>query len=201
MLETAARLGEGAGNPKVRNLGVAETGGAGPADAVAARIGASGCAFLDWVGSADVAGSVLSSIAHPPSVVGTSRIKTDSGLALTSSGAAVFTVCACADVSLSIDPTSQRFVHDMQAESGSPPGPFAVEAYDAGRLLIGLGGGAATRGGVAEGLENLVRFRGLVDSYAFEPDGSRSPDSLRTGVWRASGSRWLPEPVPAALPG
>ena len=201
LLATAAQLGRGAGDPEVRTVGVAAFGRAGTADSVAARIAGSGCAFLAWVGSADVAASVLSSIAHPPSVVGTSRIKTDAGLALTSSAAAVFSVCACADVSLSIDPTAQRFVHDLQAESGSPPGPFAVEAYDAGRLLIGLGGGAATRGVVAEGLEDLVRFRGLVDSYAFEPDGSRSPDPLRTGVWRASGSRWLPEPAPAALPG
>jgi hypothetical protein len=121
-------------------------------------------------------------------------MKTDAGLELTSSGAAIFTVCACADVSLSIDPTSQRFVHDLQAESGSPPGPYAVEAYDAGRLLIGLGGVGATRGRVAEGLGDLVRFRGLVDSYAFEPDGSRSPEGLRTGTWQAAGSRWLPGP-------
>jgi hypothetical protein len=194
LLSTAEELGRGVGTPELRNVGVAEAGRPGTADAVAARIAAAGCTLLDWVGSADVAASVLSSVPHPPSVVGTSRMKTDAGLELTTSGAAIFTVCVCADVSLSIDPTSQRFVHDLQAESGSPPGPFAVEAYDAGRLLIGLGGVGATRGRVAEGLGDLVRFRGLVDSYAFEPDGSRSPGGLRTGTWRAAGSRWLPGP-------
>jgi hypothetical protein len=194
LLETAAQLGEGAGNPEVRTVGVAEAGGPGTADAVAARIAGAGCTRLDWVGGADVAASVLSSVADPPSVVGTSRMKTDAGLALTSSGVAVFTVCACADVSLAIDPISQRFVHDLQAESGSPPGTFAVEAYDAGRLVLGLGGERPIRSRVAEGLDGLVRFRGLVDSYAFEPDGSRAPGSLRSGVWRSAGSRWLPGP-------
>jgi hypothetical protein len=194
LLSTAAQLGRGAGNPEVRTVGVAGSGRPGTADAVAARIAGAGCTLLDWVGGADVAASVVSSVAHPPSVVGTSRMKTDSGLALTSSGAAVFTVCACADVSLAIDPISQRFVHDLQAESGSPPGPFAVEAYDAGRLVLGLGGEHPTRARVAEGLDGLVRFRGLVDSYAFESDGSRAPGSLRSGIWRASGSRWLPSP-------
>ena len=200
LLATAEQLGEAAGNPEIRTVGTAGTGRAATADAVAARITDSGCSLLDWIGSADVAASVLSSVAHPPSVVGTSRMKTDAGLELVSSGAAVFTVCACADVSLSIDPKSQRFVHDLQAESGSPPGPFAVEAYDAGRLLIGLDGHGATRGRIAEGLEDLVRFRGLVDSYSFEPDGSRSPESLRRGVWRAAGSRWLPGSPSVGLP-
>jgi hypothetical protein len=201
LLVTAEELGRGAGNPEIRTIGIVRTGRPATPEAVAARITGSGCTLLDWVGSADVAASVLASVAQPPSVVGTSRMKTDAGLELTSSGAAVFTVCACADVSLSIDPVALRFVHDLQAESGSPPGPFAVEAYDAGRLLIGLGGDAATRGRVAEGLDDLVRFRGLVDSYAFEPDGSRSPGSLRTGLWQAAGSRWLPEPTSVVFPG
>jgi hypothetical protein len=200
LLSTAEQLARGVGNPELRTVGVAETGRPGTVGAVAARIAGAGCTLLDWVGSAGAAASVLSPIAHPPSVVGTSRMKTDAGLELTSSGAAVFTVCACADVSLSIDPTSQRFVHDLQAESGSPPGPFAVEAYDAGRLVIDLGEDRLTRGRVAKGLGDLVRFRGLVDSYAFEPDGSRSPGSLRTGLWRAAGSRWLPEPASAGHP-
>lgn len=194
LLSTAEQLARGAGNPEVRTVGVAETGRPGTVDAVASGITGAGCTLLDWVGSADVAASVLSSVAHPPTVVGTSRMKTDAGLELTSTGATILTVCACADVSLSIDPTSQRFVHDLQARSGSTPGPFAVEAYDAGRLLIGLGGDRATRGRVAEGLGDLVRFRGLVVSYGFEPDGSRSPEALRTGVWQAVGSRWLLAP-------
>ena len=201
LLATAEQLGEAAGDPEIRTVGIAGTGRSATVDAVAAHITDVGCPILVWIGSADVAASVLSSVAHPPSVVGTSRMKTDAGLELTSTGGEVFTVCACADVSLSIDPMSQRFVHDLQAESGSPPGPFAVEAFDAGRLVIGLlEGGGATRERVAKGLDNLIRFRGLVDSYAFDPDGSRSPGSLQTGVWRAAGSRWLPGTPSVGLP-
>jgi hypothetical protein len=201
LLATAEQLGEAAGEPEIRTVGIAETGRSATADAVAARITDSGCPILVWIGSADVAASVLSSVAGSRSIVGTSRMKTDAGLELTSSRAAVFTVCACADVSLSTEPTSQRFVHDLQAESGSPPGPFAVEAYDAGRLVIGLlEGGGVTRERIAKDLDNLIRFRGLVDSYAFDPDGSRSPGSLRTGIWRAAGSRWLPGTPSVGLP-
>jgi hypothetical protein len=84
-------------------------------------------------------------------------------------------------------------VHDLQAESGSPPGPFAVEAYDAGHLLIGLlEGENPTREHVSARLDDLTRFRGLVERYRFEPDGSRAPESLSAAMWRAAGSRWLP---------
>ena len=105
-------------------------------------------------------------------------------------------------VSLSTEQTSQRFVHDLQAESGAPPGPFAMEAYDAGRLLIGLlEGERSTRERVARGLADLTRFRGLVERYGFEPDGSRAPDSLSAGMWRAAGSRWLPTTAPIGASG
>ena len=145
---------------------------------------------------------MLSSVHGLTAVVATSRTKTDEGLELASSETAIFTVCACVDVSLSTEPRSQRFVHDLQAESGAPPGAFAVEAYDAGTLVIGLlGGDGATRDRVAAGMDNLTRFEGLVERYAFEPDGSRAPESLRAHMWRATGSRWLPEAAPEGASG
>lgn len=197
LLATAEQLGQAAGTPEMRSAGIAETGRAATAQGVAARLRDSGCPVLVWIGGADVAAAVLSSVRDPLSIVGTSRMKTDDGLGLASAATEVSTVCACADVSLSTEPTSQRFVHDLQAESGAPPGPFAVEAYDAGRLLIGLlAGEAAHRERVATGLDDLTRFDGLVETYSFEPDGSRGPDSLRAGLWRAAGSRWLPGTTP-----
>jgi hypothetical protein len=174
-----------------------EPGRAAPAAAGAARLRDSGCRVLVWIGGADVAASVLSSIPDPPPMVGTSRMKTDDGLALASSGPTIFTICACADVTLSTEPKSQRFVHDLQAASGAPPGPFAVEAYDAGRLLIGaLEGVGASRGSIVVALDDLTGYPGLVEHYVFEPDGSRAPESLKEGSWRAAGSRWLPQPSP-----
>jgi hypothetical protein len=197
LIATAEELGEAAGDPEIFTAGIVETGRAATADPVAARIWGSGCPVLVWIGSADVAASVLSSVPDPPPIVSTSRMKTDDGLALASSGPTVFTVCECADVTLSTEPTSQRFVHDLQAESGAPPGPFAVEAYDAGRMLIGvLEEVGASRGSIVAALDDLTGYPGLVERYAFEPDGSRAPESLQVGSWRASGSRWLPQPSP-----
>jgi hypothetical protein len=194
LLADAEQLGEAAGNPQIQNAGIVDAGRTATADAVAGRIKNSGCSVLVWIGSAEVAASVLGSIADPPAVVGTSRLKTDDGLELVASQTAVSAVCACVDVSLSTEPRSQRFVHDLQAESGAPPGAFAVEAYDAGRLLIDLiGGGGATGERVATALDDLTRFGGLVETYAFDPDGSRAPGSFRVDIWRAAGSRWLPD--------
>jgi hypothetical protein len=193
LLATSEQLGRAAGEPEIRTAGIAEADPAATAEAVAARIENAGCSVLVWIGNGDVAASVLAPVPDPPSVVGTSRMKTDAGLGLASPGTAVSTVCACVDVSLSTESTSMRFVHDLQAESGAPPGTFAVEAYDAGRLLIGLIEGAgATRDLVEKELDDITQFRGVVQSYVFEPDGSRAPESLRTGTWRAVGSRWLP---------
>ncbi len=193
LLETAEQLGDATGYPELVMAGIAAPGPGGTAGPVAARLRAAGCPILVWIGGTPAAASVLSSLPDPPSVVGTSRMRTDDGLELASSGVAVFTVCACADVSLSMDPRWQRFVHDLQAESGAPPGPFAVEAYDVGRLLIGLLDGTdGTRRGLASALDDLTRFTGLAGVYAFDSDGSRAQEPLTVGVRRAAGSRWLP---------
>jgi hypothetical protein len=129
--------------------------------------------------------------------VGTSRLKTEAGLAVAADGAGVVTVCACADVNLSDEPEAQRFVHDVQAASGAPPGAFAVEAHDAGRLLIDLlEGSDGSRSELVAELGTVSRFRGLGGAYAFAPDGSLEPPPTAGGRWRAAGSRWLPDPPP-----
>jgi hypothetical protein len=199
LLATAEELGEAAGDPQLVMAGIVGAGRAATADAVAVRIGDAGCRVLAWTGGTPTAASVLSSIPEPPAVLGTSRMKTDDGLALASFGGQVFTVCACVDVSLSTQPRWQRLVHDLQAESGAPPGPLAVEAYDAGRLLISLVERTGeSRRDVVSGLDDLSRVGGLADTYAFETDGSRAPERLPPGIWRAAGSRWLPLTATAA---
>jgi ABC-type branched-subunit amino acid transport system substrate-binding protein len=179
--------------------GIVDAGRAATVSAVATRIGEAGCRVLAWIGGTPAAASILNSIPEPPPVLGTSRMKTDDGLELASFGSHVFTVCACADVSLSTESRWQRFVHDLQAESGAPPGPLAVEAYDAGRLLIGsLEGTGGAREALASALDDLIRFEGLAGTYAFEADGSRVPERLPPSIWRAAGSRWLPRTASAA---
>jgi ABC-type branched-subunit amino acid transport system substrate-binding protein len=201
LLETAAELAEAAGDPQAVTAGVVDDEEAETADAVAARIRDARCPVMAWIGGTPAATSVLASIPDPPTVIGTSRMKTDDGLSIASSGGRVLTVCACADVALWTGPTTRRFVHDVQAESGAPPGPFALEAYDAGRLLVGLVRGAdVSREGLARSLDGLTRFEGLVGSYAFAPDGSRVVDPAGAGTWRAGGSRWLPDPASGRPP-
>jgi hypothetical protein len=199
LLATAGELGEAAGDPELVMAGIVDAGRGATGGAVATRIGEAGCRVLAWIGGAPAAASILNSIPEPPPVLGTSRMKTDDGLELASFGSHVFTACACADVSLSTEPRWQRFVHDLQAESGAPPGPLAVEAYDAGRLLIGSleGTGGATEA-LASAFDDLIRFEGLAGTYAFETDGSRAPERLPPGIWRAAGSRWLPRTAGAA---
>lgn len=199
LLTTAEALGQAAGDPELVMAGIVEAERAATADGVAARIRDTGCPVLVWIGGTPAAASVLSSIREPPPVLGTSRMKTDDGLELASFGSPVFTACACADVSLSTAPHRQRFVHDLQAESGAPPGPLAVEAYDAGRLLIGLlEGTEGSRRDVVSGLDDLNRFGGLAGGYTFQSDGSRAPERLAPDIWRAAGSRWLPRTARAS---
>jgi hypothetical protein len=194
LLATAEELGVAAGAPELVMVGVARVGSAATAEAIAVRIAEAGCAVLAWVGGAPTAATTLESIPEPPTTVGTSRLKTDEGLELAGSGALAFAECVCPDVSLSIDAETMRFVHDVQAESGAPPGPFALEAYDAGTLLLhGLVGANRTRASVAARVAGLTTFVGLATTYAFEPNGSRaSPSTAALGRWRAAGSRWLP---------
>ena len=205
LLATVEDLGRAAGTPEVVAAGIVSASDpAVNADAVAARIEDTRCPVLLWVGGATVVTSVLDEISDPPPVVATSRVKSDDGLDVAASGVEVRVVCACADVSLSTDTDRQRFVHDLQAESGSSPGPFAVEAYDVGRLLSEFSGTAGSedpRASLRTALDGLAEFRGLDGLYRFEPDGSSAPESFEVGAWRAAGSRWLPVGRPGSPSG
>jgi hypothetical protein len=201
LLATAEELARAAGDPDVAMAGTVAGGDVPIAAPVADRIEDAGCPVLAWTGGTAGAEAVLSRLPEDPAlVVGASRIGTDDGLALATAGRDVITACACASVNLSLEPEHMRFVHDLQAASGAPPGPYAVEAYDAGRFLLGLVAGVGSddlREVLTSALEEPAEIPGLAGSYRFEPDGSRAPDTLRVGAWRAMGSRWLPIGAPA----
>jgi Periplasmic binding protein len=196
LLATADELARAAGDPDVVIAGLVTEGEAETADPVADRIEDARCPVLAWTGGTASAEAVLSRLPEDPGlVVGLSRIGTDDGLALATADRDVITACACASVSLSLEPEHMRFVHDLQAASGAPPGPYAVEAYDIGRFLLGSvveTGSDDPRDVLAALLEEPGEIPGLAGSYRFEPDGSRTPETLRVGAWRAMGSRWLP---------
>jgi Periplasmic binding protein len=200
MSRTLARLvaARTASRSPMVDAGVVDPDRPATASTVAGRIGDAGCAAVLWTGGADVA--ALLAAERPPAhvLVGTSRIKTDDGLALAEGGIAVVATCGCADVNLSLEDATERFVHDFQTESASAPGPFAVEAYDVGDAILGALSGAPTGGQIAAPIGSLDRFDGLVAPTTFGPDGQRDPREIPQAWWRASGSRWLPVPARAA---
>jgi hypothetical protein len=129
-----------------------------------------------------------------PPIIGTSKLKNDEALMVAvEARIQMDTVCGCADVTLTREPSLQRFVHDFQAESAGAPGPFAVEAYDAGRMVLELlQAGTGTREDLAGRMRALGRLPGLVRTYRFGSDGSLTSEIESGWWWRASGSRWLP---------
>jgi hypothetical protein len=192
---------------ELRPAGVVDQERPGTAAAVAGRLAGLGCEAILWTGGAEALELLLDADPDLLTVVGTSRLKTEGGISVgvTHPARRLLAVCGCADVTLSLDPALQRFIHDFQTESGGAPGPFAVEAYDAGRLLLDLAGSGG-RSAVAEQLGRLREVRGLLGTYELEPDGALRAAPTPPGTWRASGSRWLPlgsAPLPgihSALP-
>ena len=178
----------------LRPAGVVDPQRPATASAVAGRLVDLGCDAVVWTGGPEALEPVLDADPELLTVVGTSRLKTEGGIGVgvTHPVRRLVTVCACADVTLTFDPLLQRFIHDFQTEGGSAPGPFAVEAYDAGRLLLTLArehGG--DRGAVAEALAVRTTIDGLLGAYRFAARGSLRSGPAGAGVWRASGSRWL----------
>jgi hypothetical protein len=181
----------------LRPVGIVDPERPATAAAVAGRLVDLGCDAVVWTGGADALEPLLDDDPELLTVVGTSRLKTEGGIGVGVSHPVrrLVAVCACADVTLTLDPRLQRFIHDFQTESGSAPGPFAVEAYDAGRLLLTLAreqGGS--RGAVADALDARMTIDGLLGAYRFDAGGSLRSAPEGVGVWRASGSRWLPVP-------
>jgi len=178
----------------LRPAGVVDQERPATAATVAARLAGLGCDAVMWTGGAEALELLLDADPDLLTVVGTSRLKTEGGISvgITHPARRLITACGCADVTLSLDPALQRFIHDFQTESGSAPGPFAVEAYDAGRLLLDLAGRLGDRSALAAELGRLKEVDGLLGTYELEPDGTLRATPTSPGTWRASGSRWLP---------
>ncbi|HEX5951373.1 MAG TPA: hypothetical protein VFZ96_10240, partial [Actinomycetota bacterium] len=102
----------------------------------------------------------------------------------------------CVDVSTSFDLAAQRFIQDYQSEFGLPPGPYAVEAWDAARILVGaFREGATTRKAVGVALSALRTFDGLARAYRFGPDGDLQEGRRSVRLSRVEGGRWLELPA------
>ncbi|HET9722262.1 MAG TPA: branched-chain amino acid ABC transporter substrate-binding protein [Actinomycetota bacterium] len=115
-------------------------------------------------------------------------------------GEGTLATCPCVDVSTSIDLAAQRFIQDYQSEFGLPPGAYAVEAWDAARILVAaFREGATTREAVRGALGALTTFDGLARTYRFGADGDlvEGPRSVRLSL--VEGGRWLELPTTTPL--
>jgi branched-chain amino acid transport system substrate-binding protein len=105
-------------------------------------------------------------------------------------------VCSCADVSNSLDFAARRFIQTFQSENGTAPGPYALEAWDAARMVIaGVDAAGPSRGELASWFSGVTRFYGLASSYRWMDGELVSPSSfIRT--YEVVGGRWVPVEPP-----
>jgi branched-chain amino acid transport system substrate-binding protein len=100
-------------------------------------------------------------------------------------------VCSCADVSNSLDLAARRFIQTYQSENGTAPGPYALEAWDAARVIVaGLDAAGPSRGELASWLSGITRFDGLAGSYGWN-DGEFVSPSTFIRTYEVVGGRWV----------
>jgi branched-chain amino acid transport system substrate-binding protein len=125
--------------------------------------------------------------------VGSERIRDQGFLeAVGEAGEGALAICPCVDVSTSTDLAAQRFIQDYQSEFGLPPGPYAVEGWDAARMLVAaFREGAVERGPVSTALEVMTAFDGLAGTYRFGFGGDLTDAAASVRISRVEGGRWL----------
>jgi hypothetical protein len=102
-------------------------------------------------------------------------------------------LCPCVDLSTSTSLDAQRFVNDFQFSAGAAPGPYAVEGFDAGTLLVdaieaaAASGGSVDRSAVGESLRALDTLDGLARRWGFAAD---APAGVPMVIGRVTGGRW-----------
>jgi branched-chain amino acid transport system substrate-binding protein len=166
-----------------------------------------GCRTLVWTGGPETGGAFRAATAHRAATAGrpvprfvvTDAARSEAFVAAAAGSAAgAFGTCACVDLSTSTSLDAQRFVNDFQFSSGTAPGPYAVEGYDAGTLLLdaieaGRGFGSPTsRQATADGLRAIETVAGLGGRIAFAPGGEPVPAGPAIHPSRVVGGRWNP---------
>ncbi len=176
---------------------------AGVAAAVEAVAG-TGCGVVAWGGDAARGAAIRRQLVEEGLMrvrfVGTDRIRNAAYLeGVGAAGEGTLATCPCVDVSTSTELAAQRFIQDYQSEYGLPPGPYAVEAWDAARILVAaFRTGAVTREDVRAALDGLSRFEGLAGTYRFADDGDLASPMRSVRLSRVEGGRWLQLERPAA---
>jgi hypothetical protein len=156
--------------------------------------GADRCGAIVWTTGYEDAVVTLDALGRPrPSFIGGPELRAP--VFLETAGAianGVGAVCACTDVSTSLRLVDQRFVQVFQAEHGVPPGPWAVEAWDAANLLVeAIAAAGPSRDALASWVASRTRFDGLGGTYVFAPTGELEDPADHTFRYRVEGGRWL----------
>jgi branched-chain amino acid transport system substrate-binding protein len=100
-------------------------------------------------------------------------------------------VCSCADVSNSLDLAARRFIQTFQSENGTAPGPYALEAWDAARVIVaGLDAAGPSRAELASWLNGVTRFDGLAGSYRWVR-GELVSAGTHVRTYEVVGGRWV----------
>jgi hypothetical protein len=158
------------------------------------RIAAARCSVVAWSGTAAGAAWLRAALdrqelSRLPLVV-LDPARTVSFLeAVASTTGRTKAFCACLDISTSAEPDAITLLHGFQARFGIELGPFGVEGWDAGTLIVESAGERPSRASVAAALGTMTSFQGLASTYGFEDDGERSDAPLY--AYRATGARWL----------
>jgi hypothetical protein len=161
---------------------------------VVSRIAAAGCSVVAWSGTATGAAWLRAALDRQglgrlPLVV-LDPARTVSFLeAIASTRGRTKAFCACLDISTSAEPEAITLLHAFQANFGIQLGPFGVEGWDAGTLIVESAGDRPSRASFAAALDALTSFRGLAGTYRFDGDGERSDAPVYS--YRATGARWL----------
>jgi ABC-type branched-subunit amino acid transport system substrate-binding protein len=187
--EFAARL-DGRAAARVRlgpEVGVGE---------LADRVRRAGCDVVVWGGDGSAGGTVVAALAgrRTPVVIGGSNLR-DPAFAETGGRAArgALSASSCADLTTQTRLSAQRFVQDYQSQFARPPGPFAVEAWDATRwLLRAIAEGAVTAGALVDALRDELPFEGLAGTYDPGTDGEPAAGARAVAIWRLEAGRWVP---------
>jgi hypothetical protein len=163
------------------------TSATGTDEATSAR-----CGVVVWTGDGAGAASFAVALDAEVRLVGGPGLR--DGDFIEDSGASAegaLSVCSCADVSSSLDLAARRFIQTFQSENGTAPGPYALEAWDAGRVIVaGLHAAGPSRAELRSWLTGQSRFRGLGNSYHWVGGELVSPSTF-VRAYEVVGGRWV----------
>jgi Periplasmic binding protein len=152
------------------------------------------CDTVIWAGGPD-GGAAAAQVARSAGLafVGGDRLLDPDFLSTAATAAeGSFALCACANVSTSTELAARRFIQDYQSEHGVAPGAYAVEGWDAARVILrAVGEAGISRDRVLRSLDALTVIEGLGGTRRVGVDGEPLEPRALLRLYRVEGGRWL----------